>query len=1165
MVQAYTANSDDDSGLPRINFCPLYFGLDNLDAAMKFGNDKEKGVEHWADMTNYICNKGRAWFHEILHIDFATNARQYGSNSHIDDVRMLYHNEGDDGIIRRQIYVAYGPKMTKALARWKSPTEYTIINADSLTMYAHAKYIQKAVGNIYPHLPLGAAPPRNIIDDFGQWSAGDLFTVYANGTGKLGSSPEVSEYVVDEKCPQEFDGLEAEQDKYQLKLHATGFAPASVYPEEYLAQYAEWAKAAALGPLGKAGVAPGKAVKPGTELRILPVGDSITVGFLSERDGGDGNGYRLKLLNNLSRTESTGTMSDGYFAAWSGQTIKYITDHIEPSLDQQPNIVLVHAGTNDMNPNLQIAKEGNDPAGAAQRLGDLIDRVMDKCPDATVLVAMIISTCNEAQQVNTARYQALIPDIGYRDFADYWYDFITQIPTDWIEAPNGDGPNRPTHPGPGANGGLDSGISPPDWGSNPIQVGSKAGVREAANKASNGGLREEVGRVADGLGRDPDHVRLHDMNGDGKADYVWLDPQTGEIRCWINNLPEPWSPAGNNDSIIGSGAGAAASIFLADMNGDGLDDYMVVNPANGAVRIWWNYGPDDGWVNGWKFVEGGQIASGVPHANWATLHFPDINGDGRAVYVYAGSGGPLRHWMNTGSPGGQNVLFLDQGGIATGATSDISKLVLADMDGDGRDDYLIWDKEAGLTGFLNQPTWKEGVPVFVDQGPPKTIADGITQSPSTIRLADMDGDGMDDYAHIGDKGAIRLWYNRGTVDSSMAIDGLRFADIDGDGVSSYVPANALNLTHEDVTCSSMTMFGLIQAAEPRLYTSIEVQTMLMFLVGNGPLSMMENQSHRGLLQRTGSNLATLMGNDGKDDYLVLDAKTGELTVYFNEGPDRSRPEEWRWNPIGSIAKGLGPGRHVRFADIDGDGFDDYIFLHSNGATTIYRNVWATDRPPNSWKAMPDADASGIGQRPEEIAFHDINGDGKADYIWTRPRDGAAKVWLNNYPNQPTWLEQPEIAGGVGASGASIRYAVLQNTGRASYVAVDRSDGAISAWLNGCKEHGPVQRPNLVLIVRFEYYGQGRWNRNWNIFENTAGKTVDFCDTSPKKSQKIGPHKWPVDTPEFPTKIEGFEVHGIKGCSYEGSKDAPGRLTCPGANGIRCSKGDEQDEIQTYVH
>jgi hypothetical protein len=53
------------------------------------------------------------------------------------------------------------------------------------------------------------------------------------------------------------------------------------------------------------------------------------------------------------------------------------------------------------------------------------------------------------------------------------------------------------------------------------------------------------------------------MNGDGKADYVWLRPENGEIRCWINNLPEPWSPAGTNEDIIGSGAGREESVFLA--------------------------------------------------------------------------------------------------------------------------------------------------------------------------------------------------------------------------------------------------------------------------------------------------------------------------------------------------------------------------------------------------------------------------------------------------------------------------------------------------------------------------------------------------------------------------------------------------------------------------
>ena len=110
-----------------------------------------------------------------------------------------------------------------------------------------------------------------------------------------------------------------------------------------------------------------------------------------------------------------------------------------------------------------------------------------------------------------------------------------------------------------------------------------------------------------------------------------------------------------------------------------MADYLVANPENGSVKIWWNYGPDDDWVNGWKFVEGGQIASGVPHANLETLRFPDINGDGRADYVYIGEGDSLKHHLNTGSPGKQDVLFHAEGGITTGAVNDISDLVFADV------------------------------------------------------------------------------------------------------------------------------------------------------------------------------------------------------------------------------------------------------------------------------------------------------------------------------------------------------------------------------------------------------------------------------------------------------------------------------------------------------
>ena len=61
------------------------------------------------------------------------------------------------------------------------------------------------------------------------------------------------------------------------------------------------------------------------------------------------------------------------------------------------------------------------------------------------------------------------------------------------------------------------------------------------------------------------------------------------------------------------------------------------------------------------------------------MRFPDINGDGRADYVYIGAGGSLGHWLNTGSKGGTDVVFQAMGGIATGAGVDISKIALADV------------------------------------------------------------------------------------------------------------------------------------------------------------------------------------------------------------------------------------------------------------------------------------------------------------------------------------------------------------------------------------------------------------------------------------------------------------------------------------------------------
>lgn len=109
-----------------------------------------------------------------------------------------------------------------------------------------------------------------------------------------------------------------------------------------------------------------------------------------------------------------------------------------------------------------------------------------------------------------------------------------------------------------------------------------------------------------------------------------------------------------------------------------------------------------------------------------------------------------------------------------------------------------------------------------------------------------------------------------------------------------------------------------------------------------------------------------------------------------------------------------------------------------------------------------------------------NGDGKVDYIYTHALDGEVYVYLNNYPNQPTWLppngpsQQP-----LGVSGQMVRWADLQGTGRASQVIVDPDTGAVSAFLNGCANRGasPCQAPKTTSgTAQFYYWETDSSNR-----------------------------------------------------------------------------------------
>jgi hypothetical protein len=222
--------------------------------------------------------------------------------------------------------------------------------------------------------------------------------------------------------------------------------------------------------------------------------------------------------------------------------------------------------------------------------------------------------------------------------------------------------------------------------------------------------------------------------------------------------------------------------------------------------------------------------------------------------------------------------------------------------------------------------------------------------------------------------------------------------------------------------------------------------------------------------------------------------------------------------------------------------------------------------------MPDADASGIGQSPDEIELVDINGDGKADYVWTRKLDGRAHVWYNEYPNKPTWRAGGEIAGGVGTSGANVKYAKLLPSGRSDYVPIDPNTGAIGAWLNGCSNQQSSKRSRGITITKWINH-----NRNdlhwWTIYEHHVGEeTPDELTTctgaiSPSKADIIANVERPDDGDErFPTFIsaDDFSTIGPYGnkCYFLGSPHRVGNLVCDGISGIHCYESSKAGEASS---
>ncbi len=371
----------------------------------------------------------------------------------------------------------------------------------------------------------------------------------------------------------------------------------------------------------------------------MPLGDSITAGEYSST----GNGYRRVLYDELAAQGNTtedfvgsltgrNHMCDPDNEGHSGFTIANDAALTNQALGHyRPNVVTVMLGTNDMNQNLDA---GNAPA----RLGSLIDQIVSAEPEAAVLVASIVPSTDPAIEARITAYNAALPavvrartdagkqvafvdmsavgtadlantlhpnDAGYQKIGDAFDDAVTAaIFAGWINTPVSTGTPVPKACVEPAGGG--SSVSPPAL-DNPVRFANYNGDGQADYfavaadgsargylykggdpdpTAGGGGGWHDQGVVAYGIGapagtiRPGDRVQFADVNGDNKADYLVVDPNTGTVDASLNTggnaiSPTGWQPSTRIAFGVGTPSGSSY-IEMADINGDGKADYLVI-------------------------------------------------------------------------------------------------------------------------------------------------------------------------------------------------------------------------------------------------------------------------------------------------------------------------------------------------------------------------------------------------------------------------------------------------------------------------------------------------------------------------------------------------------------------------------------------------------------
>ncbi len=489
-----------------------------------------------------------------------------------------------------------------------------------------------------------------------------------------------------------------------------------------------------------------------------------------------------------------------------------------------------------------------------------------------------------------------------------------------------------------------------------------------------------------------------DVNGDGRSDLVTLNAN-GYVYTYIGlangGLNYAYSSL-NGELHPGQENGVGAfPIDVADVNGDGYDDLVTMN-SSGAVST--ALGQADGHF-GARVASGFSATPAIigPGAgDFEPAGVADANGDGRGDLVLLSTSGALYTYLGAanGSFGSSPVVS----SAINSATFDGEgeyMIDVADLDNDGLADLVTQKSNGSIAAYRGAGGGAfQGTPITSLAGAlHPSMEDGAGYEP--VAVADVSGDGNEDLVVHSSGGTLSTYLGTGTgsfttrVDTAGTFDSNLFdgsgselgtvIDVNGDGSADLVRANRSDGNVYVHLGQASGSFGAATTNLEGAYVSTRANRHI------GAQMAMEKPIRR----RDGCR-PTGCGIDPKSD--VNGDHRSELVTLDGEGTLYSYLAKWGKTPgkVTSYKGGLDPAQYdesgyypLAVEDVNGDGYDDLVTMQSNGTVGTYlgqaNGGFGANVSSLTNTLVPSVLHPSLGEI-EPIGVGDTNGDHRGDLV-----------------------------------------------------------------------------------------------------------------------------------------------------------------------------------------